>query len=264
MTRPIRKLYVGAPERQVHVRLVEGSEPTLVLLHQTASSSQCFEPLMRALTLPNRLIAIDLPGFGGSDEIEGWPALAAYRDCIVATLDQLGAGPIVVLGHHTGASLAIELAVACQDRVEAIILVGPVLMSQQERDDFLVSHGEPLTPDREGSHLLVNWQYAAGYNYDCPTELLHQEVVAMLRAWRGRAQAYRAVAGQDTAALAQRVVARVLLITSPDDYFHATLDRAIAAFPAAEVASVGGGNFQPTLDPVGIAGAVESFLARRG
>lgn len=261
MTRAIRKLYADLPEGQVHVRMVEGCESALVCLHQTASSSAFFEPLFLALDLPNRLVAIDLLGFSGSFDPAEAVTITWYADRLLATCDGLGIGRMHVLGHHTGASLAMELAASHPARIASIVLVGSVFMTEPERAAFLQSHGEPIAIVRDGSHLKTNWEYAAGHNDDCPLDLLHQEVVAMLRARIGRGQAYAAVAAHDATALVPRIAAPVLLMTSPDDYFHATLGRAQAAFPDAPVAVVGGANFQPALDAAGTARAVESFLA---
>ena len=72
----------------------------------------------------------------------------------------------------------------------------------------------------------------------------------MLRAWRGRPQAYRAVAEHETAAVLAGLALPVLLLTSPDDFFHASFDRAQSLLPDAPVA-VTGSNFQPTADPDG-------------
>lgn len=261
--RAIRKAYVDLPDGQLHVREVAGSGEgeAIVFLHQTACSAQSYDPLLAALDLPNRLVAVDTPGFGGSFDPAGWPSLHDYAGWILAGLDALGIGRFHVFGHHTGSSLAVLLAATHPERVASVMLAGVELMTPEERRHFETSHGEPFAPRRDGSHLQLNWDYAAGFNHDVPVEIIHGEVVAMLRAWKARPQAYMAVAKFDTPAFAARVRAPVLLLTSPDDYFHAELPRATAAFPGAQVAVTGGSNFQATADPHGVARAVEAFLA---
>lgn len=262
MTRnTVRKSYVDLADGQLHVREVAGSEPAIVFLHQTACSAQSYDPLLAELDVPNRLVAIDTPGFGGSFDPSGWPSVADYAAWIVQGIDGLGIGLFHVFGHHTGSSLAVYLAAHHPLRVLSIMLAGAELMTPEERRQFRKSHGEPIVPRHDGSHLQVNWDYAAGYNEGISAEIVHGEVVAMLRAWKARPQAYRAVAASDTPALATSLQAPVLLLTSPDDYFHAELERAKTAFPGATVATTGGANFQPTADPQGVARAVEAFLA---
>jgi pimeloyl-ACP methyl ester carboxylesterase len=262
----VRKSYVDLADGQLHVREVAGleapgGEPAIVFLHQTACSAQSYDPLLAELDLPNRLVAIDTPGFGGSFDPVGWPSLADYAAWILEGIDALGIGRFHVFGHHTGSSLAVYFAANHPERVASIILAGAELMTPDERAHFEQTHGEPIGLKRDGSHLQTNWDYAAGYNEGIDVEIIHDEVVAMLRAWKARPQAYMAVAKSDTPALAARVTAPVLLLTSPDDYFHAELDRAKAAFPGASLAVTGGANFQATADPQGVARAVEEFLA---
>lgn len=258
--RVIRSRYVDLPDGQVHLREAAGDEPAIVFLHQTASSAASFLPLMRALTVPNRLIAIDTPGFGGSFDPPGAPTLADYASIILTVLDALGVGDAHLFGHHTGASLALTIADKAPGRISSLMLAGPVFMTETERADFFRDYHGPIRPVRDGAHLLANWDYAARFNPDCDLAVLHDEVVSMLRAWRGRAQAYAAVAHQDDAVIAAQISQPVLLLTSPDDFFHATFSRATGLFPDAPTAITGGGNFQPTADPEGVAAAIVGFL----
>jgi pimeloyl-ACP methyl ester carboxylesterase len=256
----LHKRYVDLADGQVHVHQRAGCEPALVFLHQTASSATSFDQLMACSRLPNRMVAVDAPGFGGSFDPPGRPSMSDYARWVLEACNGLGLGRVHLFGHHTGASLAIEMAAMAPERVLSLMLAGPVFMTEAERREFEAAYQKPIAPRRDGSHLLENWNYAAKFNPDCPVELLQQEVVAMLRAWRGRAQAYRAVARHDPYAGAQGLELPVLLLTSPDDFFHDSFDRAVAAFPHARVARVGGGNFQPSADPEGVARAIRDFL----
>ncbi len=258
--RQIKKCYADIPDGQIHCHITEGADPPIVFLHQTATSAASYDPLLRALDIPNRLVAIDTPGFGGSFDPVGFPDLETYAAQIMATADALGIERFHLFGHHTGAALGLVIAATQPERVCSLMMAGAVLMTDDERADLAAAHIAPFAPRRDGSHLLENWDYAAQYNPECDVDLLHGEVVAMLRAWRARPQAYAAVAHHDTAALAPQVSAPVLLLSSPDDYFHAALGRAQAAFPQAQTAITGGGNFQPTADAPGVAAAIAAFL----
>jgi len=258
--RAIRKRYVDLLEGQIHCHIADGGDPPVLFLHQTATSAASYDPLLRVLDLPNRLVAIDTPGFGGSFDPPGFPTLETYAAQVIATANALGIDRFHLFGHHTGAALGIAIAATAPERVCSLMMAGPVLLTDSERSDLATELTVPLAPRRDGGHLLENWGYAAQYNPHCDVELLHGEVVAMLRAWRGRPQAYAAVARHDTAALAARVTAPVLLLSSPGDYFHAMLPRAQAAFPHAQTAITGGGNFQPGADAPGVARAITAFL----
>jgi pimeloyl-ACP methyl ester carboxylesterase len=261
LTRVMRKRYVDTLDGQIHCHVVDGVQPAILFLHQTATSAASYDTLLRTLDVPNQLVAIDTPGFGGSFDPEGWPTLGWYAEQIMAAADGLGIGRFHLFGHHTGATLAIEIGARWPDRAASLMLAGPVFMTDEERGPFAEAYRVPIGLERDGSHLLRNWNYASGYNPDCDLELLHGEVIAMLRAWRGRPQAYSAVAYHDSAAAMRAVTAPVMLLTSPDDFFHFGFDRAVALAPDATIVITGGGNFQPGADAPGVARAIEAFIA---
>jgi pimeloyl-ACP methyl ester carboxylesterase len=259
--RTVHRAYVDIAEGQIHVHHVEGREPPILFLHQTASSARSYDPLLKAMALPNRLIAPDTPGFGGSYDPEGWPALETYAGQILAAADALGVDRFHLYGHHTGASLGIEIAARAPDRVISLMLSGPVFMTTDERDAFVAAYRDPITPQRDGSHLARNWTYAASNNPSCDADILQDAVTDLLRAWRGRPQAYMAVAHHDTEARAREVRAPALLLTTKGDFFHSGFDRARSVFPNAATAETSGDNFPATARPDEVAEAIATFIA---
>jgi pimeloyl-ACP methyl ester carboxylesterase len=258
--RRILRSYVELPAGQVHVRSSPGTAPAIVFLHQTASSSSSFERVMQRIALPNRLVALDTPGFGGSFDPPGWPTIARYAGWLVATLDRLGVRRAHLFGHHTGTNLAAEIARRHPRRAASLMLLGPAVMSAAERREFRPAFERPIAPREDGSHLVENWNYARRYNPACPLETVHEEVVNMTRAWRGRAQAYRAVSYHDLGALLRRSALPLLLLSSREDYFFPRLAQLQALRPDARVALVGGENFPTQVDPAGVAAAITRFL----
>lgn len=122
----VRKTYIDGPFGQIHTRLtdpVPGPTP-LVCLHATAYSSQSFLPLMQAMAGKRQVIAIDAPGYGGSDAPVQPVDMAAYADATLAALAQLVEGPAAVLGYHTGAYVATEMAIARPELIDRLVLIG--------------------------------------------------------------------------------------------------------------------------------------------
>ena len=256
----IHKGYVTLAEGQVHYRERAGHGPAIVFLHQTALSSRSYERLLAALSLPHRLIAPDTPGFGQSFAPDGWPSMPQYARWLLAALDALGVGEAHLFGHHTGASLAVEMARLQPARIRSLMLCGPVCFTKEESDGFRDDFRRALAPAADGSHLLENWRYTADNNAGVAPEVVHDQVVDMLIAWRGRPQAYIAVADQDFPPAFEATRAPTLILSSAGDYFEDHVERCRALRPDAEVVEIGGGNLAPELDAPGTARAVERFI----
>ena len=108
---------------QVHgVSAGSSAETPLLLLHQTPRSIDEFAEVLPLLAAESRVIALDTPGYGCSDRVSGRPGVADYAAAVVQVLDHLGVDRVVVVGHHTGAVIAVELAAAFPDRIERVVL----------------------------------------------------------------------------------------------------------------------------------------------
>lgn len=99
--------------------------PPLLLIHGLGMSAAYWT----AYTFPAlggafRLLAPDLPGYGGSAPLPRH-TLAAYTDAVRALLDRLAPqAPVHVLGHSMGGQIALGLAAAAPAQVRSLTLVG--------------------------------------------------------------------------------------------------------------------------------------------
>lgn len=111
---------------QAHLRDVgprEDPEP-LLLLHGTSASLHTWEGWVDALSDSERVITVDLPGFGlTGPNPSGDYSAAAYTGFVVALLDALELRSVVVAGNSLGGNIAWELALAAPERVSRLILV---------------------------------------------------------------------------------------------------------------------------------------------
>ena len=112
----------GVPVRAV--RAGKG-DTTLLLLHGYGESLTTWRAVFDRLAARSKVIAIDLPGFGGSGKPDTVYSLGAMTDRLSSFIDQWTAGPVVVVGHSMGGELAASLALARPDRVKLVILVAP-------------------------------------------------------------------------------------------------------------------------------------------
>ncbi|HET7175383.1 MAG TPA: alpha/beta hydrolase [Gammaproteobacteria bacterium] len=98
--------------------------PVLLLLHGYPSSSHYFRRLMPLLAERYRLIAPDLPGFGGSDAPghDSWTySFDRLAEVLEGFVAQLGLARYALYIFDYGAPVGMRLAVAHPERVTAII-----------------------------------------------------------------------------------------------------------------------------------------------
>lgn len=261
----ITKGYANIPAGQVHYRSLGGPGVPVVCLHQTASSGAMWIKVMEQMHGERAFLAPDTPGFGGSfDPQQTPPSMFTYAAWILEALDALGVGQMHLLGHHTGACIAAEIAVRHPERVLSCAFIGPVPLTQEERDEFRKHYRTPFSPDGAGNYLKTTWGYLAGLGADADLDLHHREVVDTVRAYMGRFMAYSNVWDQDWTALYKAMTCPILVMCARDDVLFPFFERAREIRPEVDSALLQGANFEPDLDPEGVVAAYRAFLAKHG
>lgn len=103
-----------------------GSGPTtLVLIHGYGESLTTWRSVFDRLAETHRVIALDVPGAGGSDKPDSSYSLPALTQRLSRFLDLWTEGPVVIVGHSMGGEMAASLALARADRIERVILIAP-------------------------------------------------------------------------------------------------------------------------------------------
>jgi pimeloyl-ACP methyl ester carboxylesterase len=101
-----------------------GSGTPLVLIHGGMLTIDLnFAELIPTLAQTHLVIGVELQGHGRTADIDRPFTRANNASDIVGLLDHLGIDRTHVLGHSTGAAVAIELAVAHPSRVRSIVPV---------------------------------------------------------------------------------------------------------------------------------------------
>ena len=164
----VQRQYVNGPYGQIHVRIARPASraaerhPPLVCFHYTPGSSRMYAELMPHLATDRVVIAVDTPGYGGSDAPATQPTLAEYAVAITAGLEQLGVGPsarrqIDVVGHLTGSLIATELAVTQPRWVRRIVLAQAPSFDAARRSSYVAeikAMGETRQKDLRGQYLI--------------------------------------------------------------------------------------------------------------
>ncbi len=109
------------------VHLLEAGNPAgraVVLLHGMKFQAETWRELgtLEALAaLGQRVLAVDMPGFGKSTAAERPPG-----EVLLQLLDALGVNQVLLIGPSMGGRIALEFAIAHPERVAGLVLAGPV------------------------------------------------------------------------------------------------------------------------------------------
>src|SRR5262245_9295423 len=107
--RRVRRAFVDTPDGQIHYASAGAGRPVL-LLHQTPRSWDEDRDVIPILARERRVVAMDTIGYGESYKPPRRSEIEDYARGAIALLDGLGIESTAVVGHHTGAVIAMELA----------------------------------------------------------------------------------------------------------------------------------------------------------
>ena len=101
-----------------------GSGPPRLLLHGIGLDADCWEPVRGALERERDVIAVDLPGFGGSPELPDPPSVGTLADAVEGLVADLGLERPHVAGNSLGGAIALELG--SRGGMRSVCAISPV------------------------------------------------------------------------------------------------------------------------------------------
>ena len=121
-----------------------GRGDALVFLHGVGSSAHSFKAQLEGLAARWRVVAWDMPGYGGSAHLpDTAPDVEAYADAAAQWLDALGVGQCHLVGHSLGSLIAARFAATRPERVRSLTLascaIGHARLDAAERARLLTS-----------------------------------------------------------------------------------------------------------------------------
>ncbi len=116
---------------RVSTRETRGTGLPLVLLHGNSMSKDAFRRQMDgALGSRHRMVAIDLPGHGASDDAadpEHGYTLARFADVVVEVAEMLGLEKFAILGWSLGGHVALEVCAGAPGVVGVMLVGAPAI-----------------------------------------------------------------------------------------------------------------------------------------
>lgn len=262
----IRRGYVDTKIGQIHYRSA-GTDPgtPLVLLHRTASSSAMYEQVMRLLEGRYRMVALDNPGFGQSDFLPKPPSINDYASTLLEALTNLGISRFHLFGHHTGCSIACEIAVIAPERVANVILCGPPYLQPEEKAPLLAAAMfQPMVIQPDGSHVMQAWNWARDIDSTTSAEVLHRETIGKLHAGERWHEAPLAVFGYNMPAQLPQVRSPLMLLSGRRDLLFPYFQAAVNTRPDAKTVTLNTGTYLLNDAPAQVAAEIRGFLTESG
>lgn len=227
----LRRGYADTTFGQLHYAEA-GEGPVVLMLHQTPRSHDEFAEVQPLLANGFHTIAMDMLGFGLSSPASGPMSIEVMAHAAWALLDALEIDSAVLLGHHTGAVVAHEMAVQAPSRVQGLVLSAMPWVDAARR---LGHHdvGVDLAETRDdGAHLTELWRLRQPYYPEGRPDLLDRFIRDALAPGLDPAEGHRAVSRYPMDERIGAITAPVLLLVATGDPF------AVAALPAVRRALV--------------------------
>lgn len=262
----MKRGYVDGRYGQVHYweHGAASALPDLFCLHATAYSGQTLLPLLERLGRDRRVIALDTPGYGGSDAPPAPVPFEDYGAAIGDAMRALGASamaPADLFGYHTGALLSTEVAAADSTLVARLVLIGVPFFSADENAAWRAKLVHHSTLTESFDQFRARWDYfvthrTPGLSLERAFACFVDELRSYPRDWwaHGALMDYRAD-------LRLPLVSTPALVINPRGSLEQQSRHAAHALPncgLVELPEVGGAPFD--LAPDALADAMRSFL----
>ena len=265
----LRRAYADGPCGQVHYYDAGGAGVPLVLLHQSPTSAIDFAGTFPAFAAAGvRVVAPDLPGMGMSDTPPAPPTIEDFAEAVFAVMDTAGLACAAILGHHTGAQVALAMAVARPERVDRLILYGAPVMDAEQRQEHWRRIVPPerdagaFRPKPGGEHLTAIFaRLEALFGLEVAQRMLISRLLAGPQLWYGHNAAFTHDMSPNLVASRQPL----LLVSHDGEMLDANTRAAGRLRPDAELAALPlqCANAMDA-DPAGFVAVVVADLVRNG
>ena len=259
--------YADTPLGQLHYAESGSGGMPVICLHQTPRSHDEFAELMPLVGPHHRIIAMDMYGFGQSAKPQGAQSIEQYAAGALHLADALGLEHFAVMGHHTGAVVAVEVAAAAPERIAGMILSSPAYTGPEFRASQANGPGgvDDAEVDEEGGHLVTWWNQRRPHYPAGRSDLLNRYVRDALAPGVDPLEGHVACARYVMEDRIGLVAAPVLIVGGDADPFSfpdvEVMRAALVGARSVEIAVVEGGTIPMTEQlPEVVAAAVVPFL----
>lgn len=161
---PVKKVYL--PENEFTIAYTdEGKgDNTIILIHGLGSYLRAWEKNIGELSKNNRVIAIDLPGYGKSSKEPHTGMMTFYAGIVNELVKELKLNKVVIGGHSMGGQIGMTTYLKYPQIVKGLVLVAPAGFErftkgqkQWFRDVMTVDGVRLTTPEAIQNNLASNF-----------------------------------------------------------------------------------------------------------
>lgn len=242
-------------------------ERTAILLHKLGGWTAEFRWVMPILATRMRVIAMDLPGHGGSATGGEPPFIVTQEEvsaAVMAALDTLGAKNTDMIGSSAGGCVSIVCAVMWPERVNSVVSLGSALAGTATRQSMREAKAKSIADgyfDEDENPLPRDPSYMESiFGMSNPAHM-EEQTLSRKAAGRWIQPASRGVALYDYLAMLPRVEAPVLLAHGTVGRYGGFVDEAHAKLKNSTIMPIEGASAFPHQDkPEETATAIMEFL----
>src|ERR1700750_875264 len=143
-----------------------GEGPPIVLIHGYGDTADGWRRIVPGLLRDHRVIALDVPPFGRSDEIRSKRLIDFYKRFFPSFFDQMGIDRATVIGHSLGGAIALHLTLERPELVARLGLVAPAGLGEKPPAWWylLTGYGPIYSPALKLPNPLAGPMIRAGMN----------------------------------------------------------------------------------------------------
>jgi len=137
-----------------------GEGPPVLCLHGIGGDTGSFGPQLEGLSDAYRVMAWNMPGYGGSTAIAA-PTFPKLATALVGFLDEVGLDQAHLCGQSIGGMVAMEVAALYPDRVASLALIGttPAFGGRDDsfKEQFIAARLGPLDAGKSLADLAATF-----------------------------------------------------------------------------------------------------------
>lgn len=225
--------YVDTPRGRIHLRRCGDEGPPLLVIGTGGGSSAQFGPVVQGLANDRQVFSMDFIGNGQSEKISRETSIEVVAEDVLALMTAMGFDRFSIWASHTGSLVALEVGVRAPDRIDRLVLEGPVFIEPAFQQDLLKNYFIDFEIDAWGRHIQTLWHWrrdmflfwpwyrtdrASARQLGLPTaENLHLYMMGVLESGPTYGDAYASAFRYDTAPQMRALSPQTLVCAGPND-----------------------------------------------